>query len=273
MPEGHHIHWLAGQIEDRFAGQVVSSTSPQGRFAASAAMVDGTELVRSWAVGKHLFVGFAHDRIVHVHLGLIGKLGFTPWPGGTGQIRWRVGTPAAGVAELRGPQTCALITPAEADAIAGRSGPDPLDPDADPERAWRKVHASAKPIAALLMDQAVFAGVGNIYRAEVLFRAGLDPDLPGKALDRAQFDALWGDLVALMPLGVRDDRIDTVRAEHLPEAMGRPPREDAHGGEVYVYRRAGLPCHVCGTPVRTRVLAGRNLYWCEVCQRPTRRGR
>jgi formamidopyrimidine-DNA glycosylase len=72
--------------------------------------------------------------------------------------------------------------------------------------------------------------------------------------------------------GVRTGRIDTVRPEHLPEAMGRAARVDDHGGEVYVYRRTGQPCHVCGRPVRTAVLDGRNLFWCSHCQ-PTFRSR
>ena len=83
---------------------------------------------------------------------------------------------------------------------------------------------------------------------------------------RRQFDAIWADLVALMAEGVATGRIDTVRPEHTPEAMGRDPRRDDHGGEVYVYRRQGLPCHVCGTRVRTEVLAGRNSFWCPRCQ-------
>ena len=78
---------------------------------------------------------------------------------------------------------------------------------------------------------------------------------------------MWADLVLLMRDGVTEGRIDSVRDEHLPEAMGREPRVDRHGGEVYVYRRAGQPCLVCGTPVRTQVLEGRNLYWCPRCQR------
>jgi endonuclease-8 len=77
---------------------------------------------------------------------------------------------------------------------------------------------------------------------------------------------MWEDLVALMAEGVRTGRIDTVRPEHTPEAMGRPPRVDDHGGEVYVYRRTGQPCHVCGAPVRTEELLGRNLFWCPRCQ-------
>jgi len=75
-----------------------------------------------------------------------------------------------------------------------------------------------------------------------------------------------------MAEGVRTGRIDTVRPEHTPEAMGRPPREDDHGGEVYVYRRTGMPCHVCGSTVRTGELVGRNIFWCPRCQ-PTFRSR
>ena len=93
---------------------------------------------------------------------------------------------------------------------------------------------------------------------------------PGRTLRRRQFQALWDDLVALMAEGVRTGRIDTVRPEHTPEAMGRPARADDHGGEVYVYRRTGQPCLVCGALVRTQVLAGRNLFWCGQCQRTFR---
>jgi len=89
---------------------------------------------------------------------------------------------------------------------------------------------------------------------------------PGNTLRRGQFDAIWHDLVALMHEGVATGRIDTVRDEHTPEAMGRDPRKDDHGGEVYVYRRHDRPCHVCGSRVRTEVLATRNLFWCPRCQ-------
>ncbi len=271
MPEGHHIHRLALDLARAYGGRQVRVSSPQGRFADAAALLDETELETAWAVGKHLFVGFEGDKVVHIHLGLIGKLRPFPWPGGPGEVRLRVGTPEQGVHDLTGPQVCELISHDEAGAVAAASGPDPLDPQADRERAWVRLARSSKTIAALLMDQKIFAGVGNIYRAEVLFRHGIDPFLPGKELPRKTFDAMWDDLVELMPQGVLDDRIDTVRPEHSPEAMNRPPRVDRHGGEVYVYRRAGLPCLVCGTEVRTEDHAARNLYWCPRCQKPKRR--
>jgi endonuclease VIII len=110
----------------------------------------------------------------------------------------------------------------------------------------------------------VLIRVGNVYRAELLFRHQLDPLLPGRDLSADQWAALWSDLAELMADGVRRGRIDTVRPEH----GGRAPRQDRHGGEVYVYRRAGAPCLVCGTAIVTaRHAAARKLYWCPRCQR------
>jgi endonuclease-8 len=280
MPEGHTIHRLAAGLGEAFGGRAVRADSPQGKFADGAALIDGQVLAAAEAHGKHLLLGFGDTggSWVHIHLGLYGKvtLGTGPPPAPAGQIRLRLATAEArarAYAELRGPNTCALVTDAERQAIRDRLGPDPLranacaDACADPDRAWRRITASRTPIAVLLLDQRVVAGVGNVYRAEVLFRHGIDPQRPGRELGRAAWEAVWADLVELMAEGVRTGRIDTVRPEHTPEAMGRLPRVDDHGGEVYVYRRAGQPCHVCGAEVRTTALAGRNLFWCPGCQR------
>ena len=265
MPEGHVIHRLAAEVDRAFAGRPVAASGPQGRFAAD--LVDGSRLIDAEAFGKHLFLEFEAGRVVHIHLGLIGKLRWTqPGPvAAPGTLRLRLEA-AERVLELRGPQTCELITPDERARIVAELGPDPLRADADPERGWARLHRSSRPVAALLMDQRITAGVGNIYRCEVLFRARLDPFGPGEELSRGDWERLWSDLVELMPYGVSDGRIDTVRAEHAPDAMGRPPRVDRHGGEVYVYRRAGDPCFVCGRGISQRGLAGRKLYWCETCQ-------
>ncbi len=285
MPEGHVIHRLAGELAMAFAGRAVRVTSPQGRFADAAALLDGGTFRAAEAFGKHLLIDFGTalperdaegrglDRggpgpFVHIHLGLIGKLRWVrPGPvEGADTLRLRIETDLH-AAELRGPQTCALIGPDEAAALIEGLGPDPLRADADPARAWQRVHRSGRSIASLLMDQRVAAGVGNIYRAEVLYRQRIHPDTPGNVLSARAWQRIWSDLAELMPLGVRHGRIDTVRPEHLPEAMGRAPRVDPHGGEVYVYRRAGLPCLVCGREVRVREFEGRNLYWCPRCQR------
>ena len=268
MPEGHVIHRLAAIFRNDFAGRQVQVSSPQGRFADEAAILDGRTLSGAEAVGKHLFVNFdvpGANRI-HIHLGLIGKLGFAPVADPVGQVRLRIAANGQ-AADLRGPQWCRLVTDDQYEKVLADSGPDPLRDDADPTRGLAKIRRSGKSIAALLMDQRVAAGVGNIFRAEVLFRHGIDPTTPGRDIDEGTWKVLWDDLVGLMAVGLERGRIDTVADEHGPEAQGRPPRVDAHGGEVYVYRRTGQPCLVCGTEVSTAVLEGRNLYWCSRCQR------
>lgn len=275
MPEGHTLHRLADRITEVFGDHVVRAGSPQGRFADGAARIDGSRLFDADAWGKQLFIRFEADRLVRVHLGLYGTFEVNdtaadvPLP--IGQVRLRLIRPAGetllpAYADLRGATTCALVTPEERDAVLVRIGPDPLRADADPDRAWARISRSTAPIGTLLMDQAVLAGVGNVYRAEVLFRHRIHPLRPGRTLRVSQWRAIWEDLVVLMQEGVVTGRIDTVRGEHLPEAMGRPPRVDDHGGEVYVYRRTGQACHVCGSAVRTDVLAGRNVFWCAHCQ-------
>jgi DNA-formamidopyrimidine glycosylase len=267
MPEGHTLHRLATDLTAAFAGRRVRVSSPQGRFAADAATLDGATVVGAESAGKHLFVEFDAERYVHVHLGLIGSFDVRsgPAPAPVGQVRLRIETPEA-YADLRGAIVCDLVGPERRATVLGSLGPDPLRPDADPDRAWQRIRRSSRPIGDLLLDQAVLAGVGNVYRAEVLFRQRIHPQRPGSTLRVSQWRAIWEDLVELMAEGVRLGRIDTVRPEHTPEAMGRPPRADDHGGEVYVYRRTGQPCLVCGRPVRTEVLAGRNSFWCARCQ-------
>lgn len=271
MPEGHTLRRLADSLQTAFAGRPVRTSSPQGRFAESAALLDGSRVLAADSLGKHLFVDFEDDRLLHVHLGLYGKFHVArrlPDPP-VGQVRLRMvtaddGDPAYG--DLRGATACELFTPEQHRALLERLGPDPLRVDAEPLRAWERIRRSRAPIGGLLMDQSVVAGVGNVYRAEILFRHGLHPLRPGLALRRAQFLALWADLVVLMQAGVRTGRIDTVRPEHV-DRLGDGVRRHS-----YVYKRDGEPCLVCGSIVRTEELAARNSFWCPRCQ-PAYRGR
>ena len=267
MPEGHTLYRLAREQSLLFAGRPVHVTSPQGRFEAGAALLDGRVLDEVWSYGKHLFARFGAD-VLHVHLGLYG--GYT---GGTGapppargalRMRWVADGPDGnGVwTDLRGPTACEVLADPDVDAILARLGPDPLRPRADADRALRRIAGSRTPVGALLMDQSVLAGVGNVYRAELLFRHQVSPFRPGRGVDTELWARMWADLVTLMRAGVRMGRIVTTRPEHRSRKRGAVSLEDAR----YVYRRTGLPCRICGTDVRTEVMVGRNLYWCPVCQ-------
>ncbi|MET8874392.1 DNA-formamidopyrimidine glycosylase family protein [Nocardia sp. NPDC004604] len=269
MPEGHTLHRLARLHQRRFAGGVVRVSSPQGKFAAGAARVDGQVLTRAEAYGKHLLHHYESGLIVHVHLGLYGVFTEVALPMGepVGQVRMRIVGDASADdrlygTDLRGPTACEVYTRAELTALTDRLGPDPLRRGADPERAWRRMHRSRRPIGALLMDQQVLAGVGNVYRAELLFRHGISPQRPGTSLSAEEWDAMWTDLVALMRVGVRVGKMVVVRPEHdhgEPSYAADRPR-------TYVYRRPGAPCRICGTPIAHSVLEGRNLFWCPSCQ-------
>lgn len=223
----------------------------------------GQPLLLTDAHGKHLFLGFPEQRWVHVHLGLYGKftIGHTPAPEPRGALRLRlVGDEQ--YADLRGPNLCELIDPAQKSAIHARLGADPLRKDAHPEHSWQLVARSRASIGALVMDQRVTAGVGNVFRAEVLFRAGISPFREGRAISRQEWEGLWTDLVRLLRAALRINRIVTTRPEHRGRARGRPAPEDA----FYVYRRTGEPCRICGTAVQRQVMLARNLYWCPTCQ-------
>lgn len=229
--------------------------------------MNGYVVAKVSAYGKHLFITFENELVIHVHLGLYGK--WTIAAGAPVDVRGEIRLRIVGdthYAELRGPSKCELITVEQMRAVIKNSGVDPLRKGADPSSTWQRVRASKTAIGAQLMNQQLFAGVGNIYRVEVLFRAGVSPFKPGQALTDEQCDEIWSDLVELMRYGVKHGRIDTVRDEHTPEVMGREPRVDRHGGEVYVYRRAGLLCFVCSTPISAQTMQGRNLYWCASCQ-------
>jgi endonuclease-8 len=265
MPEGHTLHRIAREQTAKFGGRPVLLSSPQGRFAESAQRLDGRTLERVEAYGKHLFQHYSSPApdIVHIHLGLYGKFaageGEPPEPKGALRLRM-VGD--GGWTDLRGATACELITAGERLAILDRLGPDPLRRGADGLAAFARIARSSVSIAALVMDQTVLAGVGNVYRAELLFRHRVPPMTPGRMVDIELWQRMWADLVLLMRDGVKRGRIITTAPADRSRRSAVVLPEDSH----YVYRRTGLPCRVCLTPIATTVLVGRNLFWCPKCQ-------
>ena len=267
MPEGHTIHRLARDHASWFAGQPVRVESPQGRFLASASLLNGATLESTDAYGKHLFHRYDGGRTVHIHLGLFGRFFVhgLPAPQPRGTVRYRiVGQERA--TDLVGATACELLDPDEVDAIIARLGPDPIRKDAEPELAWKALQRRRIPIGQALMDQRVLAGIGNVYRAEVLFVHGIHPETPSNRITREQWDAMWGTLVSWLRRGVRERRIVTVDPKEAGKPRSRMTREEA----TYVYRSERCPR--CDTEVRRFDLANRWAYACESCQpRPRRR--
>ncbi|MCG7417274.1 MULTISPECIES: Fpg/Nei family DNA glycosylase [Microbacterium] len=328
MPEGHSVHRIARQFDRNIVGRSVAASSPQGRFAEGASVIDGREAVEVRAVGKQMFLRFDPDVWLRVHLGMYGAWDFSgevavdatiaaangrmgqtnqrgtvlgepildaagensltsigaprrarvrmseqttgleeqsEWPPPVvGAVRLRLLTETT-CADLRGPTACQLQTPDEVVATIAKLGPDPLVDDVaeGEERFVATVRRKPTAIGLLLMDQAVVSGIGNVYRAEILFRARQNPHTPGRDVPEETVRAMWRDWVRLLAIGVETGQMMTMD-DLDPEAYRRAMahRDDRH----WVYHRAGLPCRVCGTTVLVEEAAGRKLYWCPNCQ-------
>jgi endonuclease-8 len=254
VPEGHTLHRLARDLAE-LVGPPVSAASPQGRFPAEK--VDGQRLAGVAAYGKHLLADVVTGESVHVHLGMRGKwLRFAPVTGpGLPQVRLRLAVPDVAW-DLIAPSTCELLDAAGRAKLVDGLGPDPLRPDGDREEAYRRVSAHPGTIAAALLDQSRIAGVGNVFRAEVLHGMRMPPTRPARTVTPEEFAALWARLQAMMTQAVDDGRIITVEAADrlaVPEAESRR-----------VYKREH--CYDCGTPIVTGTIDGRTTYACPHCQ-------
>lgn len=341
MPEGHSVHRITRQFARNFVGRRVSLSSPQGRFAAGAAQLDGHVMTDARAVGKQMFLEFDNGLWLRVHLGMYGawdfagdiimdatiassngRMGqtnqrgtdlgalasrgpdgdavldsagensmhsigaprrtrvrmaeqetlrqaqgpaegtFPPEP--VGQVRVRLLTDTV-AADLRGPTACEVLDPTQVDAVMNRLGPDPqLDdtPEAE-QRFVDTVRRKPTRIGLLLMDQSVVSGIGNVYRAELLFRARINPHAPGKSLSEESLRALWRDWAHLLAIGVATGQMMTMDdLDGQAYVLAMKNRADRH----WVYKREGLPCRVCGTHITLEEMAARKLYYCPSCQ-------
>ena len=247
MPEGHLLHRTAAQLSADLAGSVVAASSPQGRF--EAARVDGSTVALAEAYGKHLMVHLEDAPTVHVHLGMRGLFLRYPDPSVApkGGVRLRLAGPVAW--DLIAPTTCELLDAAGIARVVQGLGPDPLRDDATTEQAVARLVAARGPVAAAIVDQSVWAGVGNAWRAELLFLAGLDPTTPARSLSQEQAVGLWALTTRWMALG--RDAGQVVSDADAPD-------------ERWVYKRD--TCRSCGAPVRTAQVGGRTSYSCPVEQ-------
>ncbi len=268
MPEGNEVHRFAEVQAKVFVGKTVHVDSPNGRFA-DAGLLDGRKLKRIEAVGKHLGYVFGKDLTLHVHMGRFGDFteGVLPLPEVKGVLRLRMWTGGQGKTgdwlELRGATDVSVFSDEKWRALLARLGPDPSRKGSDPTPAWAVILERKTPIGALLMDQSVIAGIGNIYRAELLYRARINPHRPGNEVELKALAGIWKDAVMLMPQGMVDRRIVTTRAKDRPHPRGTAQDSEVH----YVYHRTGKPCWVCGTKIERGEMAGRTVYWCPQCQK------
>jgi endonuclease VIII len=240
------------------AGQVLDVSSPQGRFAEGAVALDGQRCVGVEAFGKHLIYRFENGFALHIHLGLFGRFRTAKRPAAEpkGEVRVRMISDTH-VVDINGPNTCEVLDMAELMVLTSRIGPDVLRKDADPDKAWARISRSRVSIGQLLMDQSVLAGIGNIYRSEILWRQGVHPQRLGNAISRDEFDALWADAVLLLEIGVKHNAIITV--DGVKKSRSR------YGERVNIFNKP--QCPTCAGDIRAFEIATRRAFVCEACQR------
>ena len=264
MPEGHTIHRAARIQAAALGAEPVAVSSPQGRFAEGAGLLDGGTVEAIEAVGKHLLYHWDRRLVLHVHLGLFGRFSvhreLPPPPPSPNARLTLVGDAAV---YLSGPTICELLDPIAVEHLKARLGPDPLDPVADPQRFFDALDRRSGPVAAALLDQSAIAGIGNVYRSELLFLTGIHPDRPANLTTHAEREDLWQRSVDLLGIGERLGRIVTTD----PRTVGvASHREIPKRARLWVYKRRFSPCYRCGTEIHAWDVGGRSVWACPSCQ-------
>lgn len=266
MPEGHSIRKLADQW-GTLKGQKFTVSSPQGRFQDEAKALSGGKLIDTHAHGKHLFLEFENKQYVHVHLGLYGRFVWydtnkPPEPRAT--IRMRAISKNKSV-DLSGPTKCELLDEAGKNLIHARLGPDPLHPEDTVEPILDWASKAKIPIGRTLMDQKRIAGIGNVYRAEILFMLAIDPHRETSSITKEEWNKIWDLSRTLLKAGVKHHGGITTTLPGLPEPVTLPKNTHC-ASRTYVYKRTGKPCVACNTPIEQEQMDSRTLYYCPSCQ-------
>ena len=272
MPEGDTIFRAAKTLHTYMSGHVVTrfeSMYPAVNRIAEDHPIVGRTIESVSARGKHLLFAFSGDLVLHTHLRMNGSWHIYPsgarWHRPARDMRVLVCTAKAcgvgfdiPVAELltaadllRHPQIRSL-------------GPDLLGDSFDHEEAVRRMRdRAADPIADVLLNQRVMAGIGNVFKSEVLFVAGVHPFAPAAALTDAELRRIVDIAREQLAANVM------TRSQTLSLASGRRTTRSLNPNEnLWVYSRGGRPCRKCGAPIQSRKtgLDARVTYWCPSCQ-------
>ena len=222
-------------------------------------MLDRRPLEAMDAWGKHLFYFFEGRRVLHVHLGMDGRFRRQRLADGdprpARRSTWlRLSSPELSV-DLDTPKVCELIDVVHQRSIVGRLGPDPLR-GGDGSGVAALLPSRQDPIGVALLDQSLVAGIGNVYRAEILYACRMHPERPACSVGADEWARIWATAADMLEAGVRDR--GQIRTVDRRDTKVRDRRR------VYVYGQR--MCAHCGSPIRVWDLAGRTAYACETCQ-------
>jgi endonuclease-8 len=281
MPEGDSIFRAARTLNQALAGRIVTrfeSVFPQLTRVDVDAPLGGRTIERVTSRGKHLLIWFSGDLVLRTHMRMNGSWHIyrrgERWQRPRHEMRIVIGTDTFEAIAFSVP-VAEFSSTSALERELGDVGPDPLADVFDPGEALRRLRERGEmEIADALLDQGAMAGIGNIYKSEVLFMGGVSPFARVADLPDATLEALIAIVVKLMRANVAEGTgAGIVTYTGFRRTTGRADP----AARLWVYGRGGKPCRRCGTPIR-RVKQGpnaRSTYWCEKCQpvRPTRLSR
>jgi endonuclease-8 len=270
VPEGDTLHRLATRLRPALLGKTVLELRLPRTELGTVDRLVGRTVTSVESKGKNLLIGFDDGSALHTHLRMTGI--WHLYPEGA---PWRRG-PTWVVAVLRVPGFTAvcfrapvvrLLRPGavEHDPRLRALGPDLLDAEVDVEEAVRRLRArDALPLGVAVMDQQALAGIGNVYKSEILFLRRLDPFAPVAVYGDDELRAVVELGVELLRKNVRDTASHAIRTTRIGGLPGQ--------GAVHVYGRSGRHCFVCGATIRMARQGAqrRSTYYCPFCQ-PDRR--
>jgi endonuclease-8 len=258
VPEGDTVWLTARRLHAALAGRTLTAAELRVPQAATADL-SGRVVREVVSRGKHLLTRIEPDLTLHTHLGMEGtwriERSGARWPGVREPVRVILANEAA-VAIGRRLARVDLVASADESTIVGHLGPDLLGPDWDADEAVRRLSAEPdRPIGEAVLDQSNLAGIGNLYRTELLFLRGIHPLTPVRES---------GDLVRMVRLA---RQLLWTNREHPEQATTGNLRR---GQQHWAYGRTGEPCRRCRTPIRRGEVgaAGRErvVFWCPSCQ-------
>jgi endonuclease-8 len=272
VPEGDAIFRTARTLNRALAGRTVvrfESVFPALTRVHDDTPVTGRRIESVTAAGKHVLMRLSGDLMLRTHMRMNGSWHvYRPgerWRRPRRDMRILVATDAYEAVGFNVPVAEFLDGRAEARQDDLRKmGPDLLAETFDVDEALRRVREhDADAIADVLLNQRVVAGIGNVYKSEMLFLSGIDPFAPAKSVGDDDVRRILA--TARKYLRVNAD----TRSGGIVTYMGfRRDATPGQGARHYVYARANRPCRRCGTPIRVRAQGphARPTYWCPTCQ-------
>jgi formamidopyrimidine-DNA glycosylase len=273
MPELPEVEYIARQLQSALIGRTITraevrwpraiTTPDPVEFAACLTVRAGRRIARIGRRGKYLLLGLDGDETLIAHRRMSGNLTLLA-PGAEAAYTRVTFTLDDGrtlaFSDPRKFGRLALVAEVDLPAFFAALGPEPLEPDFTPARLAARLAGRARALKALLLDQSVVVGLGNIYADEALYAARLHPLRAGNSLTAAEIAALHGAIQSVLRAGIAHGGTTFGRHRDIYDEAG------TNLDYLQVYRRTGAPCHRCGTPITRIVVTQRGTHFCPHCQ-------